>query len=100
MDESEISIDNKEISTKINTVNIKKKGEENIGDYDKGTKLIIDNKEIKDLNEIQIQKKIKNKYILLEDKDKIHYIGIFFQGFVKEYFEHINKCKKIYNCAE
>ena len=95
LDESEISIDNKEISTKINTVNIKKKGEENIGDYDKGTKLIIDNKDIKDLNEIQIQKKIKNKYILLEDKDKIHYIGIFFQGFVKEYFEHINKCKNI-----
>ena len=92
---SEISIEKNigEISTKMLTNNIKNKIEgENI-DFEKDTKIIIDNK---DINEIPIVgKKTKNKYVLTEDKDKIHYIGIFFQGFVKEYYEHINKCKKI-----
>ena len=37
------------------------------------------------------KKKIKTKYVLTEDKDKIHYIGFFFQGFVKEYLGQINK---------
>ena len=38
--------------------------------------------------------KSKTRYVLTEDKDKVHYIGIFFQGFIKEYFGHINKSMK------
>ena len=42
--------------------------------------------------DIPKKKKSKTRYALTEDKDKIHYIGIFFQGIIKEYFGHINKC--------
>ena len=41
--------------------------------------------------EIPKKKKSKIRYTLTEDKDKIHYIGIFFQGFIKEYFGQVNK---------
>jgi len=41
--------------------------------------------------EIPKKKKTKIRYVLTEDKDKIHYIGIFFQGFIKEYCGQINK---------
>ena len=59
------------------------------------TKIIInDHKVIKDINETETTKKQKIKHILTEEKDKIHYIDIFFQGFIKEYYEHIYKCKK------
>ena len=37
------------------------------------------------------KKKTKTIYVLTEDKDKIHYIGIFYQGFIKEYFGQLNK---------
>ena len=96
LEDSEISLENnKEKSTKIMTNNINKKNEE-ISQFEKETKILIDNKDLKDINmSFQIRKKTRSKYVLSEDKDKIHYIGIFFQGFVKEYFEHINKCKKI-----
>ena len=93
LEDSEMSLEKDvvEISTKINTNNnMSKKAEENL-EYEKGTKILIENKDMKD--DIQT-KKIKNRHVLLEEKDKIHYIGIFFQGFLKEYFEYINKSKK------
>ena len=96
LEDSEMSLEKNpgEISTKIMTNKNKKKiGEDNI-EFEKGTKLIISTSN-KDINEIElVKKRTKSKYILSEDKDKIHYIGIFFQGFVKEYYEHINKTKK------
>ena len=97
LEDSEMSLEKNpgEISTKIMTNKNKNKiGEDNI-EFEKGTKLII-NTDNKDINDIElIKKRAKTKYILTEDKDKIHYIGIFFQGFVKEYYEHINKTKKL-----
>ena len=89
IEESEYNItNNNEISTKIMTNNIKsQKTDDNIIDLEKGTKLLIN-------NDIHIQKKQKTRNILTADKDKVHYIGIFFQGFVKEYFEHLNKIRK------
>ena len=91
---SRISIEKNEgeISTKIMTNNINKRLEENL-DFEKGTKVLINNKDT--FTDIQRGKKSKNRIVLSEEKDKIHYIGIFFQGFVKEYFEHIYKEKKI-----
>ena len=44
-----------------------------------------------DSYEIPKKKKSKVRNALAEDKDKIHYIGIFFQGFIKEYLGQINK---------
>ena len=95
LENSELSIEKNhgEISTKIMTNKNKNKiGEDNI-EFEKSTKLIINSS--KEINETEsIKKRTKTKYILSEDKDKIHYIGIFFQGFIKEYYEHINKSKK------
>ena len=93
--ENLLTDNNIEKSTKFLTNNIEtKNGEENI-ENDKETKLIInDHKVIKDINETETTKKQKIKHILTEEKDKIHYIDIFFQGFIKEYYEHIYKCKK------
>jgi hypothetical protein len=93
--ENLLTDNNIEKSTKFLTNNIEtKNGEENI-ENDKETKLIInDHKVVKDINETETTKKQKIKHILTEEKDKIHYIDIFFQGFIKEYYEHIYKCKK------
>ena len=44
-----------------------------------------------DSYEMPKKKKSKIRNPLSEDKDKIRYIGIFFQGFIKEYFGQINK---------
>ena len=67
-------------------------------DYDRNTKNNLNNEfsYMKSLQydenfEFTKKKKIKTRYVLTEDKDKIHYIGIFFQGFVKEYLGQINK---------
>jgi hypothetical protein len=50
-------------------------------------------------DEIPKKKKVKTKEVFTLEKDKIHYIGIYFQGFVREYLGQINKNmqKKIQN---
>ena len=64
-------------------------------EYDKNTKTIYSNEfsYMKTLicEEAPKPKKQKIRYVLTEEKDKIHYIGIFYQGFVKEYLFQINK---------
>ena len=91
---SEKNLDNNigEISTtKLTTnINMNKKGEDII-DIEKDTKTLIENK---DVTEIQFEKKIRTKSKLKQEKEKIHFIGVFFQAFVKEYYEHINLCNK------
>ena len=42
-------------------------------------------------DEIPKKKIVKIKEVFTLEKDKIHYIGIYFQGFVREYLEQINK---------
>ena len=86
LEDSEMSLEKDvvEISTKMMTNNINKKTEENT-EY-----IIVENKDKED----EQKKKMKNRHILSEEKDKIHYIGVFFQGFLKEYFEYINKSRK------
>ena len=91
---SEKNLDNNigEISTtKLTTnINMNKKGEDNI-DIEKDTKTLIENK---DVTEIQFEKKIRTKSKLKQEKEKIHFIGVFFQAFIKEYYEHINLCNR------
>ena len=48
---------------------------------------------LEDIDEIPKKEKIKKRRVLTKEKEKKHYIGIFFQGFVKEYLAHINKGK-------
>ena len=88
----EIDLDNnigENSTTKLTTnIMLNKKGEENI---DIDTKTLINNK---DITELQFEKKTRTKSKLTHEKEKIHYIGIFFQIFLKEYYEHINECNK------
>ena len=87
------SNEKEEFSTKFDT----KKLDTNT-DFDKNNKNNLNtefsymkNFNYDDSYDIPKKKKSKIRYVLTEDKDKIHYIGIFFQGFVKEYFCQINK---------
>ena len=91
--DSEKNLDNngENSTTKLTTnIIINKKGEGEL-DIEKETKTLFDNKDVTD---IQFEKKIKNKSKLKQEKEKIHFIGIFFQAFIKEYYEHINFCNK------
>ena len=91
--DSEKNLDNngENSTTKLTTnIIINKKGEGDV-DIDKDTKTLIENKDVTD---IQFEKKTKNKSKLKQEKEKIHFIGIFFQAFIKEYYEHINFCNK------
>ena len=67
-------------------------------DYDKNTKSLYNNEfsYMKSINyeEVPKEKKQKVRYVLTEEKDKIHYIGIFYQGFVKEYLYQVNKTER------
>lgn len=92
------SNEKEDFSTNLTT---NKKG--NTTDFDRNTKSNINNNEFSymknfqeedDNYEIPKKRKTKTRYILTEDKDKVHYIGIFFQGFIKEYYGQINKSIK------
>ena len=90
--ESEKSNEKEDFSTNLTT------NKKNITENDKNTRNNYNNNEFSYMKnipeedfEIPKKKKTKTRYVLTEDKDKIHYIGIFYQGFIKEYFGQLNK---------
>lgn len=92
------SNEKEDFSTNLTT---NKKG--NTTEMDRNTKNNLNNGEFSymknfqeedDNFEIPKKRKTKERYVLTEDKAKVHYIGIFFQGFIKEYFGQINRSIK------